>query len=352
MKMNLAKSLKGMRIGKWLVIESVQNKDSSGGNFSTGYIVEDDTGRTGFLKALDYSSAFDTRNTAETLNSMTSAFLFEKTLLQQCDNNGLRYVIKIIDGGSFELPEDYPDRDNYSLPYIDYMIFEKAEQSVRAIIDISKGFDSAWALRSLHNTAVGLQELHGIQVAHQDIKPSNILLFKEKKISKIGDVGRASAIYKEAAHDELNVAGDRNYSPFELLYGQIDNDWKTRRFSCDMFMFGNLVYTYFNNVSITAAVLQKLPYFSWPNYWKDGYDAVLPQIEIAFAECLDEFNSSVDQKLRSNLVAMVSELCSPNIKQRGDKRERGIQQYSLQRYISKLDYLAREYEYRMKMVLL
>lgn len=28
----------------------------------------------------------------------------------------------------------------------------------------------------MHNIAVGIQEMHGVQIAHQDINPSNVLL--------------------------------------------------------------------------------------------------------------------------------------------------------------------------------
>lgn len=350
-RLNLAQSLIGTAVNEWKVIEKVQNKGSTGGFFSVGYIVEREEGKRFFLKALDYSSAMNNPNPVVTLHNMTESFLFEKDLLTRCGDKRLKYVIKIIDSGSYVLPEDYPDREKYAIPNIDYMVFEKAEQSARALIDLSKEFDSAWALRSLHNTAVGINELHNIQVAHQDIKPSNVLLFNNKGISKIGDVGRSSVIDTSAEHDTFAIAGDANYSPFELHYGVDIPEWKIKRFSCDMYMFGNLVYTYFNNVSITTAVFNKLPLSSLPANWTDDYDSVLPQIEMAFSECLHDFNNAIDPPLRQELVSMVAELCCPRLESRGDSKELGVQRFSMQRYISKLDYLARKYEYRMQMVM-
>lgn len=349
---NLAKNLEGHTIGNWKVEKKISHKSSTGGTFSIGYEVCDQRGRKGFLKALDYSSAFKNPNTADALHSLTSAFIFERDLLNKCTNSKLKYVVQIIDSGHYEMPDELRSKDIDFCPPVDYIVLEMADESVRNMIDLSQIFDCAWALRSLHNVAVGIEEMHGLQIAHQDVKPSNILVFNEKQMSKIGDVGRSSSMSDAAKHDEYNTAGDINYSPFEQLYGSIHVDWKIRRFSCDMFMFGNLIMTYFNNISITSAVLSKLPLANRPQFWADTYDAVLPQIERAFSECIQQFNDSIDTELRIELMEMVKQLCCPNLSKRGDvaNAHLGCQQYSLRKYITKLDLLARKYEYQFKKV--
>lgn len=352
---NLAENLEGLTIGEWYLTEKLSRKSSTGGNFSVGYEAtntENDT--KGFFKALDYSSVFCKPNFAENLNAMTSAYLFERNLLNKCKNKNLKYIIKILDSGEYSLPiEKYP-QGVIHCPHVNYLVFEIADRSMRNIIDLSKSFDYSWALRSLHNIAVALEEMHSIQIAHQDVKPSNVLLFENQKKSKLGDVGRSSSLDTPAAHDKLMCAGDLTYSPFEQLYGYIDSDWKTRRYSCDMFMFGNLIMTYFNNVSITTAVLNKLPPLCLPQSWPDSYEAILPQIDNKFSECLEEFNHNIDKDLRDNLINMIKQLCNPNLMLRGDMKNKkiGAQQYSLTRFISKLDLLARKYEYQFNKVII
>lgn len=349
---SLAMHLDGYNINGWHVEKKLQNKPSTGGNFSYGYDVTNAVGTKGFLKALDYTGAFSSPNMPDQLHAMTEAYIFERTLLSKCTDKHLKYVVKIIDYGHFELsPEEYPESASYCPP-IDYLVFERAEASVRTLIDLSQLFDVAWALRSLHNVAVGIEEMHSLQIAHQDVKPSNILLFKTQNVSKLGDVGRSSAFDMPADHDSLNCAGDLSYSPFEQLYGEVHPDWKVKRFSCDMYMFGNLIMTYFNNISLTTAVIGKLPKSCVPRKWGDTYRAILPQVEAAFAECVEEFNHSIDNELRLELVGMIKQLCNPNVSMRGDlkKANLGSQQYSLQRYISRLDYLATKYEYQFKKV--
>lgn len=349
---NLADNLEGQTIGPWKVEKKFPHKPSSGGTFSVGYEVSNASGEKGFLKALDYSSAFRSASIVDTLNGMTNAYIFERDLLSRCCDKKLKYIVRIVDCGQFSLPQDqYPAGITFCPP-VDYMVLEMADRSVRNLIDLSQLFDYAWALRSLHNVAVGIEEMHGIQIAHQDIKPSNVLLFDKKHLSKLGDVGRSSSMTVLAEHDKYNYAGDGTYSPFEQLYGEINPDWKIRRYSCDMFMFGNLIMTYFNNISITTAVISKLPISCSPKNWGDTYHAIRPQIENAFSECVEDFNHNIDEELRDELINMIKQLCCPDISKRGDLKNShlGSQQYSLRRYISRLDYWAKKYEYQLKKV--
>ena len=354
MKMfNLADNLEGYTLGKWTVQSKIPHNASTGGFFSIGYNVIDDKGNEGFLKALDFSKAFRTPSPMDTLRSMTNAYTYERDLLNKCRDKRLRYIVKIVDCGEFHLDfKDYPPNTMVPYPDVSYIVLEKAEASVRSIIDISKSIDYAWALRSLHNVAVGIQEMHGVQIAHQDIKPSNVLLFESKKKSKLTDFGRSSTIDQAAEHDDLSCAGDISYSPFEQLYGVVHPDWKVRRYSCDMFMFGNLIMTYFNNISVTTSVINQLHPNFHPRNWPGTYDELLPQIELAFTECIENFNQNVDEELRKELIIMIKQLCHPDIKKRGIVRSQGLKsvQFSLQQYISRLDLLARKWEYSFRKV--
>ena len=44
---------------------------------------------------------------------------------------------------------------------------------------------------TMASTAAALRQLHAAQMAHQDLKPSNVLVFKAEGMSKLGDMGRA-----------------------------------------------------------------------------------------------------------------------------------------------------------------
>lgn len=350
---NTAEHLAGRKIGSWNVVEKVSHRPSTGGNFSYGYTVVDENGRQGFLKALDYSEAFRSGASVDLFKAKVDAFVFERNLMNECRSRHLRHVVTIIDSNRYEIPEEQQPEGKFCVP-VDYLVLEKADKSIRDMIDLSQSFDIAWMLRSLHNVAVGIEELHGAQIAHQDIKPSNVLVFQNQAVTKIGDIGRSISFIHPSEQDSYPHAGDYHYAPPELLYGEIITDQKKRRYSCDMYMFGNLIYTYFNNISLTTAILYCLQDDSRPKNWKETYKSLMPQIESAFARCLESFNKGLPDELRSELISLVQQLCAPDVERRGDvsRSHLGVMQYSLQKYITRLDVLARQYEYRLKRVML
>ena len=141
---DLADNLVGHTVGKWFINSKILHKPSSGGTFSVGYEATDAQGNKGFLKALDYSSAFGHPGQADMLNQMTSAYIFERDLLAQCSNRRLKYVVKIIDHGQYTAaPGTLPVGVSFCLP-VDYLVLEMADNSVRSLIDLSKSFDYAY----------------------------------------------------------------------------------------------------------------------------------------------------------------------------------------------------------------
>src|SRR5204862_166519 len=101
---------------------------------------------------------------------------------------------------------------NDAMSTVEYLIFEKADADIRAHLDAHADLDIAFALRALHHVAIGLKQLHSVNVAHQDVKPSNVLIFPGNE-SKVGDLGRAWAGGMRAPHDDAKpCAGDRNYA--------------------------------------------------------------------------------------------------------------------------------------------
>jgi serine/threonine protein kinase len=102
----------------------------------------------------------------------------------------------------------------------------------------------AWKLRALHHITTGLKQLHGSDVVHQDLKPSNVVVFdsgSDNQTSKLADLGRASRSNAHCPFDELPWAGDVNYAPPEVFYSFYEVDWHKRRIASDMYLLGSLV---------------------------------------------------------------------------------------------------------------
>jgi serine/threonine protein kinase len=343
-----AENLTGVKLQTGWTVESIVSKKptATGGNFSTGYRVRHDDGREGFLKAMDYTEALRAFDAAQALKSMTESYLFEKRICDSCKDANLRRVVRAIESGSI-IPKDA----SQAFARVEYLIFELADGDIRNHLDAQQKFDMAFALRVLHNTAVGLEQLHNTGMAHQDLKPSNVLVFSEERGggSKIGDLGRAWASDIKSPHDHLIVAGDRGYAPPELVYNSVATDARSRRLACDMYHFGSMISFMFSKVHMTAYLAKHLAPGHRIIAWGGTYEDVLPYVQAAFAAALKEIEPNIPEPYRDELIEMVRQLCEPDPQKRGHPHNRigDTMRFSLNRYISRLDYLAKKAEYHM-----
>src|ERR1700722_10146008 len=92
--MSAAEQLEGMKLdGGWTVVKKVAHTPSSGGMFSIPYIVIDSDGKEHFLKALDFSDAFNKADPARALQDLTSAYNHERDILEHCKERKLSRVV-------------------------------------------------------------------------------------------------------------------------------------------------------------------------------------------------------------------------------------------------------------------
>jgi serine/threonine protein kinase len=211
---------------------------------------------------------------------------------------------------------------------------------------VNENVRAAWIFRAIQNAAVGLTQLHSAKIAHQDMKPSNLLHFESQSIFKVGDVGRAIQEGIQVPHAEYGIAGDPIYAPPELLYGHFVPDWNTRRLGCDLFMLGSLLTFFFLGQGTTPMLISKVapPYLprSRGGQWSGTYLEALPVIRRAFSAVLEELSFSAPIEFRDEVVKSVRELCEPDPVLRGHPLNRNQNQFDLSRYVSMFDLLARK----------
>ena len=212
----------------WVAIVKVAAKPgATGGIFSVGYEAErrnpdgTSTSEYGFVKAIDFSKwrSFGP-DPVSALPIMTDAFQFELLIVQECATRRMRNVVRGVSHGSVSIGAGL-------LPDVNYIVFEVADGDVRGHLDALSTFDAVWALRVTHNVANGLRQLHASGIFHQDIKPSNVLMFDaapEAERSKLGDLGRAFRPGHPAPHEGLPIQGDPLYAPPETFYGFSQTD--------------------------------------------------------------------------------------------------------------------------------
>ena len=329
----------------WIVEESIERpENATGGHFSSSYIVRSDSGIKAFLKAMDYRKALESPDPAKALEVMTAAYNFERDVLEKCKDHNLSRIVSVLDSGTLQ-----PQEGDAS-GVVQYLIFELAKSDIRSFIDFEKAFETAWVLRTMHQAAAALRQLHSVEIAHQDLKPSNVLIF-EDDFSKLADLGRASDRNSTSPHDELKCAGDRTYAPPELLYdGYVPQDWRAR-LRCDLYLLGSLVVFLCTGVSMTHLLFKRLSEKHHYTNWDGTYSEVLTYLQSAFAQILREFRKEkIHPDFANKITEVVEQLCNPDPQRRGHpKNLRSTRnKYSLERYVSIFDLLAKQAEYSLK----
>lgn len=317
----------------WKVIDRLEKTScQTGGTFSQSYLAER-SGSIGFVKAFDFSAAFDPGiDTTTALQSLTASFNHERQILEHCRSRRLSNVVVAIDSGEVAVPGMGRMEGR-----VVYLIFERAAGDIRVQMDLERRFDAAWCFAALKDVCLALWQIHKEMIAHQDAKPSNVLCYGQSGF-KISDFGRASWRGSSAPHDQLTVAGDKSYAPPELLYGHAHEDFVPRRIGCDLYMLGNLAAFLFSGVNVTASMFSHLDPQHHPRNWGGGYREVLPYLQNAFAVTLEELVAATAPLVREEISSLVSQLCQPDLNQRGHPKGFGRpNQYSLERYVSQLD---------------
>lgn len=346
MQISAAESLENRVLKqKWTVIKKVaQGPGATGGFFSVSYLVTDGT-QQAFLKALDFQAFFRLnpgRSIVNIINEMTSAFQYEKDLLLRCKNSRLSKVSMILDEGEESIP-------GFIISQVPYLIFEKAEGDVRNHFFDFSDIEISWKLRSLHNVAVGLKQLHSVKIAHQDLKPSNVLLFDQLEVSKLADLGRSLCQGIVAPHEDGgNFPGDFTYAPPEFLYQYIDPDYNKRVMSTDVYLFGSLITFYFMGTNMTSLIRKNMdPQFKWDR-WGGSFDEVKDYLVDGFLKSIEEFKDHFHNKDVGNEIGKIlSYCCHPIPEKRGHPTsvKTKINQYGFERIVSNLDMLAKKTKY-------
>ncbi|WP_313196153.1 serine/threonine-protein kinase [Shinella zoogloeoides] len=334
----------------WKIIEPVgwdpstgnraDHYNGTGGNFSVAYVVERD-GHRAFLKAIDLTSALSAVNVLEELHQITSAHSFEARILKICEGERMDRVVIALESGQVAVGPNLQDK-------APYLIFELADGDVRRRVQrVNDEHRLAWWLHAMHHIAVGLSQLHSRKIAHQDLKPSNVLAFGGKQDFRVADLGRSICDGTVGPHDDLLFSGDFGYAPPEILYGQIDPDWSTRRLGSDLYLLGSMIFFFATGFGCTQHLISLLDVPQRPQTlrgaWNSSYEAILPLIQNKFTDLLVDLQSQLDSSISVDLIKAASELCNPDPRLRGHPLER-VQQsnrFSLARYVALFDRLAK-----------
>ena len=329
----------------------------SGMAFSICYGAEGPKGQRAAVKALDFERHMRAVDPVAEIGFWTRMFEHERDLLTATsrDRNTARRVVRLYASGTIDCrfagePIVFP---------VAYLVMERADDDVRVLLSDVGAIDVAWRLTCLHDVAAALSALHRHedQIAHGDLKPSNVMYFEALKRSKLGDLGSATGRARNnPALDDGRAAhlGDSVYAPPECLYGYQAPEWGERFQAIDLYLLGQLTLYFLTLENMTARIIDKLP----PNYrprprsgsWRGDFAAILPHLESAYEEVLEEvradLTAAAGDEFATEITRLIGYLCHPDPARRGHPRNQdplsSEDRFGLIRFVSRFDTLAKK----------
>jgi eukaryotic-like serine/threonine-protein kinase len=308
----------------WTLIERLDpSVGSSGGNFGVGYKATRGT-ETAFVKAIDFVDALRSSDPFGAIAALTQIALFERDVLEYCTSRKMSRVLQYF-GHEYLWVGDQTN----PLNRVSCLILEAGNSDLRRLITVNGLATCGWNLQVLRDVTHAVAQLHTGEIAHQDIKPSNVISFGElpsvsSSDMKVGDLGRVVRKGQLGPFDSLAWPGDARYSPPERWYGYVPPDWCDAREASDAYMLGSLLIYLFTGASLQALVMNYIPAAFRPDQWTGRYDVdLLPVLMSAHAQVLeDQLRPTLMPELADGIFEIARALAHPDPKVRGDKRAR------------------------------
>lgn len=336
-------SLVGFVAGERWLLERLMHDGypETGGNVGTGYIARDQrTGRQAFVKAVDYMYwQRDPDKLAIALNQAR----FESDVLSYCGERRMSKIVQMYGSGLLEF-ERRRDAQIYSFLYI---ALELGEGDIKSHVDYCLAGSVYWKLCVLRDMALAISQLEKAHLAHNDVKPSNIIRFDTARALpsvKLGDLGRVVRKDGTGPYDAELWPGDPSHRPFEIRYGVQEPEWQNRRTAADAFMLGSLMSYLFAGVSLTERVENSLPRNYRSCTYAGDYRDILDVVRHTWALVLNEqIVPTFPAPIRDEMAEIMLCLTDPDPRVRGDRKARQQQgrPVGLERFHSRFDRLAK-----------
>lgn len=334
-------------VGGWKVIKKIENNDITT-RYSIFYQVEKN-GERAIMKVIDNEKCYTayigemTRN--ELISRETTSFHYETMLAKACVGRHMGNVIRYLDSGEEEL-------DGFVIRTITYIVYEQSDGKIEDFLTFSSKADFVVdlkmlieKLKSLHQVAKGIRQLHTNFIAHHNITPQSVEFFGSKGTFKLTGLHTSRSQQENLQSPEhfRLFNGDLTFAPPEAFFAYKISDEMISYYQIDTYMLGNLIVYYLTSLNMTTLLNRKLPYSLKEMASRDAnYTAILPEIINAFNDVLVELRICICEKdLQQPIIEMIECLCNPDPDRRGYpggfKTARA--NADLQRIITRLDVL-------------
>lgn len=308
----------------WTLVEQfAPAAHATGGTFGVGYKATRGD-EIAFVKAVDFVAALTHPEPLLALQSLLAEASFEKEVLAFCADQKMSRVLKFL-GHEYFNPGNPADAHNR----VSCLVMELGRDDLRGMVKKTAVRSFTWNLQVMRDVAQALAQLHRGGIAHQDIKPSNVITVDgvtgaAASQVKVGDLGRVVRRDQPGPFNGLAWPGDTRYMPPERWYGYVPADWTDAREASDAYMLGSLLLFLCTGTSLQVLVFQAIPEPFRPGTWMGGFDQdLLAVLQDAHAKTLaTHLIPAVPTQFKDEVLALAGALTNPNPTARGDPRAR------------------------------
>ena len=317
--------LQGMTLASgWTLVERLDpSKGSTGGTFGIGYKATKGN-EIAFVKAIDFVDAISSPDPLAELTKLSAIANFERDVLAYCATKGMSKVLRYI-GHEYI---SYNGSDD-PLSRVSCLIMEAGTHDLRRLLNGNGLASCGWNLPVLRDVSLAIAQLHQGNIAHQDIKPSNVIAVREKNLNdassmKVGDLGRVVRRDQAGPFDSQPWPGDSRYSPPERWYGFVPPDWCDSREAADAYMLGSLLIFLFTGATLQSLVVKYIPISFQPDKWTGRFDDdLLPVLVNAHVRVLHEhLLPELMPEIADRVMDIARALTQPDPTARGDTKAR------------------------------
>lgn len=314
---------KTLNSGWTLVEQFVPAKHSTGGNFGVGYKATRGN-EIAFVKAVDFMAAVSAPDPMMALQSLVSEATFEKDVLAFCADQKMSRVLKFLGHEYFN-----PGNPAEMHTRVSCLIMELGSDDLRGMVHKATVRTFTWTLQIMRDVAQALAQLHKGGIAHQDIKPSNVISVNgtthiPASQVKVGDLGRVVRRDQPGPFNAMPWPGDGRYAPPERWYGYVPANWTDAREASDAYMLGSLLLFLCTGTSLQMLAIQNIPEPFRPGKWRGAFDQdLLAVLQDAQDKVLaNHLMPNVPAPFQDEVMALAKALTNPNPLDRGDARAR------------------------------
>lgn len=313
----------------WRAIRVLAAHRSGDQLYSRGVLAERVAdGTPAFAKVFDFSRGAADLPEDRRRELLEQTFAFERAMLERCRRRGLRGVVRLLAAGRTGAGQTVAGEP--------VLILERAEGDLEHLLDaaLAKPRLLSWRrrLEIIADVAEALGELHAAGMAHQDVKPSNVLLMGDGSV-RLADLARGYAPRLVMPHAGFGIVGDRARAPVEQRFGVFAEDRAARGVSCDTYLLGSLIAEVFMRWPMTPLLRDALsPGVPWPRGRGSGYppwDAATVEmlragLVRAGKELVTRLPRTMPRVAREDLIGVVVRACEPDPWERLKVHARGL----------------------------